>query len=558
MPYEPISLSLEDWQRVDIRYVADSHVAGMLPFLEEALDIFDACTEQYMLKKLVISIILFVLLTPCVADTNTETFVSVESLGNAQFCISSVEYNIKGLTMESVLRDAVPIHRGITYKTHTEFLQYVAHIEASLRNIRTIETVSISPLYRAADENNISEVHLIIYTKDSFNFIAIPYPKYDSNSGFLFKIKAKDNNFLGTMQPLTFDWDLQLGTNKFTGIFFDFSFPYKAGPLLASQQISISTGTNFAPFKNFSFELTSKSQFQYKYKRLSVVFGLEQGFAVNALYGAYIGSKGYKYYLPTSLFLKLPLFLTQVGDFGALLYTPQFLVSKKWAFTSSSDAAMQGFDISFGHSLDFGNVTWKKNFREGLTFSLSNDYTINTKNKPVPSIGLSTQLTGYFSLLDRIGFYGRFSFFSRFFSQPTSIAAEYMRGILNDRLLTDMAFVFNFDIPIRLFDFDFEKITGYGWTRYFGFQLQVSPFLDIAFAHDLKTGRYFSYKDWWCSGGLEVIVYPVKFRSIYVRASLGFDLLELKNVPGILKVSGTATRDGKGISEIFIGIGLHY
>jgi len=50
-------------------------------------------------------------------------------------------------------------------------------------------------------------------------------------------------------------------------------------------------------------------------------------------------------------------------------------------------------------------------------------------------------------------------------------------------------------------------------------------------------------------------LYPEKMRSIYVRASLGFDLTELKNLSGL---GGRAKRDGESITEIFVGIGLHY
>jgi len=73
--------------------------------------------------------------------------------------------------------------------------------------------------------------------------------------------------------------------------------------------------------------------------------------------------------------------------------------------------------------------------------------------------------------------------------------------------------------------------------------------------HDSKPGRYYHPVDGWYAGGMEVIVYPAKMRSIYVRASLGFDLAELKNLSGL---NGRAKRDGEPITEIFIGIGVHY
>ena len=133
-----------------------------------------------------------------------------------------------------------------------------------------------------------------------------------------------------------------------------------------------------------------------------------------------------------------------------------------------------------------------------------------------------------------------------------------MRGILNKRIDTDTSFAINLDIPIRIASLDFQSITGVKWARFLNCEIQLSPFLDMAFVHDKKTGRYYHPADGWYSGGLEVIVYPEKMRSIYVRASLGFDLSELKNVPGLNKLRGRAKRDGESIAEIFIGIGLHY
>ena len=72
----------------------------------------------------------------------------------------------------------------------------------------------------------------------------------------------------------------------------------------------------------------------------------------------------------------------------------------------------------------------------------------------------------------------------------------------------------------------------------------------MALVHDSKTGRYYHPADGWYAGGMEVIVYPEKMRSIYVRASLGVDLTEVKNLSG-LTLRGKAKRDGESITEIF-------
>ena len=133
-----------------------------------------------------------------------------------------------------------------------------------------------------------------------------------------------------------------------------------------------------------------------------------------------------------------------------------------------------------------------------------------------------------------------------------------MRGILNRRVKTDVGITLNFDVPIKITSFDFEKISGVEWTRFFGFEWFISFFVDMALVHDTKTNRYFHPADGWYAGGFEMILYPHKMRSIYFRISLGFDLTELKNVKGLNKIKGRAKRDGDAISEIFIGIGLHY
>ena len=74
----------------------------------------------------------------------------------------------------------------------------------------------------------------------------------------------------------------------------------------------------------------------------------------------------------------------------------------------------------------------------------------------------------------------------------------------------------------------------------------------MALVHDTESNTYYNPKYGWYSGGLEIIMYPIKMRSIYTRISYGHDLREINNKDGYAK------RDGKPVSEIFIGIGLHY
>ena len=74
--------------------------------------------------------------------------------------------------------------------------------------------------------------------------------------------------------------------------------------------------------------------------------------------------------------------------------------------------------------------------------------------------------------------------------------------------------------------------------------------------HDTITGRYYSFKDGWYSGGFELIVYPMRMRSLYARISAGYDLAELIKSGG--KLPDRAERDGSITHEYFFGIGLQY
>ncbi len=512
-----------------------------------------------MRKKHIFIFGLFFICFYLYAQVPEAEFIEADNLPkHTKFQIGTVKYDMKGLTREEALKRAVSIDTETQFTSLIFFYAYLKKLETEFKNIRTLETVRLEPLYAKPNAQNLCMVTLIIHTKDTFNFIALPYPKYDSNSGFSLKVKAKDNNFIGTMRPFNFDFSFQGGNPKSISANCDFVYPYEAGPFFASQAFESEFDLNIDGPQNATFKLGTTSAFLYRYKFLTVIFGLTQSFNIDTNYGAKIGNKGYTYYFQTKPFVSLPITIAHFKNFGSLVYTPRFLLKKNWSFSKEANDTMKSVSIEAGHSLVFGKVSWKHNFREGLDFKISNDYSYNIYWKGKSRISISTTVKGFLSFFNRFGIYSRMNFFYNFNNTQTDSAGKMLRGILDRRLSTDMALSCNIDIPIKILSTELVATTDRNWTRFFDFELQFVPFLDFAFVHDMATKRYFSPKDAWCSGGLEVIVFPAKFRSISVRASLGFDLKELKNVPGLNKLKGTAKRDGNRISEIFIGIGLHY
>ena len=116
------------------------------------------------------------------------------------------------------------------------------------------------------------------------------------------------------------------------------------------------------------------------------------------------------------------------------------------------------------------------------------------------------------------------------------------------------AMIFNLDVPIKILTTDWEK-WGFGFLRSFNFELQIAPFVDIALEANRATGRVFDPRDGFYCAGVEVLLFPQKWKSVQIRASAGVDIGRalLKNW------IDTSWRDvNSSKKELTIGIGLFY
>jgi hypothetical protein len=141
-------------------------------------------------------------------------------------------------------------------------------------------------------------------------------------------------------------------------------------------------------------------------------------------------------------------------------------------------------------------------------------------------------------------------------STDTRDIRDTLRGI-KDKTEVGSAFTLNLDLPIRLFRTNWRAFAAWATgnevkpgTSFFDFELQVAPFVDIGFIHDKKTDRWYNPSDALFSGGIEILVFPLRMRSIQVRISAGQNLRELVKSPeNLLKL---------GNYDLFLGVGLHY
>lgn len=485
------------------------------------------------------------------------------TLSSQQYKISEVKYNITGNTKEIHLKKSVPIDTDIIFSSQDELNDYLNEIKQQFINLRVFSQVALD--YENSDMNDeIQNVLLTVTVTDSSNFIVLPYYKYDSNDGHVLKAKLKDSNFLGTLNEASSDVYVALDQGENDSLAFKFgasfenNFPFYMGIIEASWNNNldfsytigkdtpewlVDTGFKFRlPFENLALELTLSQKFvndfDYEVFNDALYFGEFAEFSV-------------------------PIILEKFTKYGNLIYTPGVNYTYNWSYheLNQRNDDLLSPELLFFNRLAMGRINWIGNFRKGFEFYVKQEAGYNFHiNKMV--IGAEGQLQWH-THWKQAGINARLYGFS--YINKNKTIGHLLRGIRDEEFYnnssnndinstsTPAAIVLNLDFPIKLFTTDFEKI-GLNFLRKLNFELQIAPFIDFAISENRVTGRKFDIKDSYMCAGLEVIVFPVKWNALQIRASVGFDLGSL-----LLKdYIDTSWRPDVSIYEIAIGIGLHY
>jgi len=118
---------------------------------------------------------------------------------------NEIDFDIDGRTRPFALLANGEFREGERIYGKENLEKYISLKRQLLLNQRVLEEVNIEYSLGAVEKDGAIPVSLIIFVKDTWNLIILPYPKYDSNEGFSITIKARDYNFLGTMSALKFD-----------------------------------------------------------------------------------------------------------------------------------------------------------------------------------------------------------------------------------------------------------------------------------------------------------------------------------------------------------------
>ena len=111
--------------------------------------------------------------------------------------IDDYSFEVKGNSKPFMLRTLIiPEGEVPVYPTLEEMLAALEDKRQTLFNMRVFEEVTYT--YQAVSEDDGAvHYHVTFFVDDAFTFLAIPYPKYDSNYGFSAGLKVYEKNMFG-------------------------------------------------------------------------------------------------------------------------------------------------------------------------------------------------------------------------------------------------------------------------------------------------------------------------------------------------------------------------
>ena len=154
---------------------------------------------------------LYVLLS-CMAVFGQEV-ITAEDLQEDRFVISDNDririseflFDITGQTQPYAITKNLDLTEQPEYYTPSEFEFYLKDLNQQLKNLRVMVDTDITVEYERT-ETGFIDARVTIHGRDTWNILVLPGPKYNSNTGISLKLKYKDENFLGSLEPFYVDF----------------------------------------------------------------------------------------------------------------------------------------------------------------------------------------------------------------------------------------------------------------------------------------------------------------------------------------------------------------
>ena len=466
------------------------------------------------------------------------------------YVIDDFEFDITGRSRPSAIIRRVEFKKGEEIHGRANLEEYVRDKTQLLINERVLkDNAEITYTIGEQRPDGSYPVTLGIKVEDSWNIIALPRPQYSTSSGFDIVIKARDYNFLGTMNPLRIDLGYIYDENYRSSFLLevDSSIPFRAyGYDWTFKFVNL---FNYRPYleKPFYYRNVTGMSMDMPFEATTFTFGFEESLSLNEensdsnkdaygeiQNGMYMTSRVYiAWKIPTG---------KQISRFGELTYTPDVSATFNhelpgWAL---QDIRMGPY-MSFGHSLGFERIDWHANYREGLSVSAGNSFNydffrFNNTDDPL-SATIRLRATRHFIVSKFLGISTRLLYRHWFYNDPpyNDEAADSIRGIADKAISAKYMASLNMDFPFRVLLFTPSQWFNTQKLRFFDLEFQLSPIIDLAMYNDPKNNVSFHPKNFLASGGLELIIFSSFMRNLYARFSFAWNLREVissKSLPG--------------------------
>ncbi|GHU13064.1 hypothetical protein FACS1894161_2600 [Spirochaetia bacterium] len=488
------------------------------------------------------------------------------------YYIKNIDVAVEGRTQPSAILRAAGFVIGEEIHGDEALAGYIERKRQTLLNNRALAEVTIT--HTIAEENGRYGITLAVSVVDTRNFVILPEPKYSSNAGFEPSLKLRDYNFLGTLMPLKIDFGYSLddfhlddsSKGKYA-LSAETELPFRA--LELDWKVKLALALAYVADEPLAFENITGISVDLPFKNTVFTLGFDEGVVIREEYFLFEKKNheifediSYMYSRPFACWrIPLPLSVPQGGE---LFFTSELSSKINYRLSGNDLGWRQGPVLAFGNEIGVNNINWveKTNFRSGYAAVLaaSNEYNtyFNEWNNSVSVLGIAhKQFTSFFAASARFRYKTWFNDTEHYHDQDRVEAGNMLRGILDRSINADQMLSFNFDFPFSVFKFMPSTWAHKESLRYFDFEFQISPVIDMAFVKgamldsdgvSLKELK-FNFDDFLVTGGIEVLVFPFAWRSIFLRGSIAWNLRE----------TVSAGKLPSGINrEIHIGLGHHF
>ena len=425
-----------------------------------------------MIKKLVLPVLLLAMCA--VMLTAQESAV--------QHVLEKIVVNIDGNTREEAVLRFIGLSDGMVFDSEEELLATVERKKQVLINYRVFRDIQMETekLEIRENEPDVRYWRVTYRLTDSWTIVPVPYPKYDTETGFRLGLKTFYANAFGTM------------TDAYLGLNMDFG-PDDSGNWKITQW-SVAPAWSKIKIGALSFSVNYLQQYQQvRYKAPSVADSYHYAQHQSNIS---IGSS--------------------VNIFDNLSYSfrPSFVMKYGYSdILGNGNYREETFNFSWNHSFGWSQVDWNGNYRDGFSTSLGHSirlvYNPTTfKTDVVNDLTLSGAF--YKSFGRYLNYYVRLQGFATFNGVKNGVASN-LRGVANSEMSGSYGLLLNNTLGITF------------WRWEGVWDAQVHPFFDVGIVAP-EEGGFDASRAIRYSTGADFVLYLDALPNLVARGTFGIDL----------------------------------